>query len=244
MNPLPSSRSRSATGLLAIAAIALTGCRHQQPYVQPDSSRAPAPASQGEAELSSAAPIVAPAPFWPPGPPAGTPVYEIGSWDRLGVLIGYQQFDSSWDPFEDQTGVRLTGTHEWRDAPIGVEWSVGYSSTSEDELDLRFTNQNFELSVGPTRTFHLGGAKWFLNLGLGLSWIYTEEGENTGLVGVQGETDGWFAGYGHASLIFRVFPAWDLAIDVRGAKGEDVELGPLSLDGQYWQIAFGFGVGI
>lgn len=224
---------------VGLVAAALVGCRQQQEHVAPDVVQPPAQAAPTER-----APIVAPAPYWPPGPPEGTAVQEIGTWDRLGFLVGYQQFDTSWEPFADQAAFALTGTHEWRGAPLGIEWSAGYASKSSTVADVRTTNQNFELAVGPTRTFHLGGAKWFANLGLGLAWTYTEFGENTGVIGVQGQSDGWFAGYAHAALIHRLFPAWDIALDVRGVQGEDVELGDVSFDGRYWQIALGFGVGI
>lgn len=229
-------RARRVDGLglaIVMSMSVLASCRQPAAQVEPDPQTAP-----------HVAPIVAPAPYWPPGPPEGTPVTEIGSWSRLGFLIGYRQYPSSWDPFRDQESLRLTGTHEWRDAIVGVEWSAGYAGQGRDVDGVRMLNQNFELSVGPTKTFHLGGARWFANLGAGLAWTYTEEGENTGIIGVTGEHDGWFAGYGHASLIYRVLPAWDIALDVRALKGEDPELGGTTLEGQYWQLSLGFGVGL
>lgn len=190
---------------------------------------------------SAAAPV---APRQPPPPPPGAVTDQVGRYARFQMLFGYRSYASNWDPFDDQFAFQFGGTHEWPTVPVGVEWNFGFASVSKTFDNTRFTNQNFEVSVGPTKTFHLGGGKWFANLGAGVAWTYTEEGDTSYCCSLVGESDGWWAGYAHSALIYRISPQVDIALDLRGLTGEDVELGDFVLDGQYWQLGLGFGFAI
>lgn len=190
---------------------------------------------------SAAAPVAPPAPA---PPPVGAVTDQVGRFARFSTLFGWRGYDSSFDPVDDQFVFQLGGTHETPRFPVGIEWAIAFASDSQDFNGFRFTNQNFELSLGPTKTFHLGGGRWFTNVGAGVAWTYTEEGETNYCCSFDGEDDNWFGAYAHAALIYRVSPSWDIVLDVRGLTGEDIELGPFTLEGEYLQLALGFGFGI
>jgi hypothetical protein len=177
----------------------------------------------------------------PSPPPPGAVSDQVGRFARFVALFGWRAFPSEWDPFDDQFAFQFGGTHEWGGSPVGVEWGMGFSTNTRRIGNREFTSQSFELSLGPTKTFHLADGRWFTNLGAGLAWTYTEEGDSTFCCDIIGQDANWFAFYGHAGLIYRVLPFMDVVLDLRGLTGETLDFGTYRLPGRYLQLALGFG---
>lgn len=158
-------------------------------------------------------------------------------FSRFSAGIGYRGMDDSWGPFDDQLAFQFGGQHEWPSFPLGIEYALGFAGTDAHVSHTNVTSSTFDLSVGPTHTFPLGGdGRWFANVGGGAYFGWTQEDSYCGICG--SDDDAWFAGYVHASLFWRAGWDFDFGFDVRWVRGEDVEISGDDRTGESLQVLF------
>lgn len=156
--------------------------------------------------------------------------------NRIVLYLGARGLDEDdYEPVDKQGTIGLEFVHEFADFPLGFEVGVMGSGDEDDSGGLDFEAATGEIHAGLRKTF--GGEAIHPYVGAGLSVIAAE----VKVSGSSTRDDESAAGYVHGGVSFDVAEAFFIGVDVRALFGSDLDIGGVSTDADYGQVALVLG---
>jgi hypothetical protein len=179
------------------------------------------------------------------GPTTQTSYREL-SFFTIGAGLRY--WDCSWEPVDEPLTIQASYTYEPEVWPVGIETALQWSFSDESLEGSGLTSDNFEFSLGATKSFFPVSEKLIWTFGAGVAFTYSTERLSVFVPGTPStqdtnSSDFWPGVYGHTRLAWKFSPTLDVGVDLRGLYGADSVrlIGPVR-DGQYVQVTMGLGI--
>ncbi len=172
------------------------------------------------------------------GAAADDPVPSSSTDNRVRLYVGQRMFDEDlWEPVEDQFALGLEFSAEKPTDLVGWEGGLSYSFDEEEVAGFDVDASTFEVYGGVHKAFFDPARVLRPYLGAGLAWIFAD----AEISGVGSEDDDSIGFYAHGGLEARLGQSFYVGADVRFLLGTDIDLGGVSGDGDYTQLALSLG---
>lgn len=157
--------------------------------------------------------------------------------NRVNVYLGGRQLDEDdYDPIDRQGVLGIEFARQAHGAGIGWEVGVQAGAKKEDVGSTDVEGTTRELYAGLRKTF--GDSIVRPVIGVGAALINSKIDGNG-----QDDDDSSLAAYAHLGIGADVSPDVTLGLDLRILFGSDLDLGGVSTDADYGQLAFFIGFG-
>ena len=156
---------------------------------------------------------------------------------RTWIYLGYRSVDEAfWAPVEDQVSIGFEGVRERPGRSFGGEagMNIGIGTGSLDGLDAR--GSVIEFYAGLRKTWGDLDKRWHPYVGFGASILRAEFRLSDFSLG-----DWGIAPYAHAGIHYDVTDRLSIGVDVRSLFASSVNIGGISGDVDYTQVALALG---